>query len=1090
MENYLSLTTSFDIGHSSIGWSVLSGDGLETKVVGAGSVIIPSGMALANERAGNRRMRRHIKATRERITLLGKYFVHRSLIPASEAEKQAAAGHNQPWLLAARALRDYQTLTSQELWHVIRWYAHNRGYDGNAAWARAEGEDKEDTEKVENAKKLMQSFETASFAETVCAFLEIDITDPAKRSSRKYFKGESVAFPREVVIAEVRKILQKQRGIEPTIITALLDDKEADATFQHGLPPRWKGGFLFGQKIPRFDNRIIPVCPVTGHKKPLKHTPAFFRYRWMMLLRDLRVQEILTGEIRPLTADETARIDAWGQALGRFTKTSFKDLVETATHCNAPQLDQRFMTEEMTGALEVEPVKATILKAFKLGKKLPALEAIADLWRVIPAPLRHQLFRQADRQTGTISIAEIGQRAQAFGITADDFEKTIATSLETFHPRRTKSTPTCEEVLATRIHIKRESGRAPYAKSVLRKAVAQIGEGKDPRAVGHALHIPPERMEELAATPIDHLTNNHLVRHRLKVYQALLSDVRRNYEKEGTKIARVVVEVVRDLTEFSGLNAKEKESLLKSKTRHHKKISEWLENQLKELGKESQFSAGLIRKARIGDDQGWLCPFTGHALDLKMLLEGQLQLDHIIPYSQRPSNSLDSLVLTFREVNELKGNRTARTFIREAHNTEVTVLSGSNRRIVQIMTEDRYEKLVRKMRASLPTDDDKRRCKRRIELLLRADYDKREREFTAGDLTQTSHLNKLAAAVTHRAFQDREKADRPTLIHLPGGVTGAVRKSWKLLGTLATAVPTVLLNSDNPAQGTKSKGEVRDITHLHHALDAIIAGLAATRLPRDTTFYRVLLARRNKPEEIERWRRWVNVGKNHKAYLPDLSAHEKNAITAILAEKRVVYHQPRSMRGMKTEQTTWRVEGPMENGKISIHQRTEIDTTGKGQRKIGDPRRRWKHDAEWPNKLLGYHPPIVRGKLAAIKGAIVISDNFGLALDPEPSVIPFHQVYAHLKELTQANEGKRPRVIRNGSLIHLRSGKNPGIWRVLSVKNTEAFGLALDLIAPERIKIKGMKKADGFIGNAMITTLLRSGLEIVAFDYCGFRQDD
>jgi hypothetical protein len=40
-----------------------------------------------------------------------------------------------PWLLAARVLKsqsngDAKLLTWPELWDVLRWYAHNRGYDG------------------------------------------------------------------------------------------------------------------------------------------------------------------------------------------------------------------------------------------------------------------------------------------------------------------------------------------------------------------------------------------------------------------------------------------------------------------------------------------------------------------------------------------------------------------------------------------------------------------------------------------------------------------------------------------------------------------------------------------------------------------------------------------------------------------------------------------------------------------------------------------------------------------------------------------------------------------------------------------------
>ena len=66
----------------------------------------------------------------------------------------------------------------------------------------------------------------------------------------------------------------------------------------------------------------------------------------------------------------------------------------------------------------------------------------------------------------------------------------------------------------------------------------------------------------------------------------------------------------------------------------------------------------------------------------------------------------------------------------------------------------------------------------------------------------------------------------------------------------------------------------------------------------------------------------------------------------------------------------------------------------------------------------------------------MIPDNFGVALDPQPTVIPFHKVWTRLQELKKANGDKIPRVLRNGQLIF----ESPevvfykGIWRVFPHK--------------------------------------------------------
>ncbi len=91
----------------------------------------------------------------------------------------------------------------------LRWYAHNRGYDGNARWSRETNA--EDTEKEETANSLMKEKGTTTMAETFCAVLDIEPLG-VRKSSRERFKGLNAAFPREVVYSEVKKILEKTRG--------------------------------------------------------------------------------------------------------------------------------------------------------------------------------------------------------------------------------------------------------------------------------------------------------------------------------------------------------------------------------------------------------------------------------------------------------------------------------------------------------------------------------------------------------------------------------------------------------------------------------------------------------------------------------------------------------------------------------------------------------------------------------------------------------------------------------------------------------------------------------------------------------------
>ncbi len=130
--------------------------------------------------------------------------------------------------------------------------------------------------------------------------------------------------------------------------------------------------------------------------------------------------------------------------------------------------------------------------------------------------------------------------------------------------------------------------------------------------------------------------------------------------------------------------------------------------------------------------------------------------------------------------------------------------------------------------------------------------------------------------------------------------------------------------------------------------------------------------------------------------------------------------------------------------------------------------------------------PHEQGKLKAIKGALIIGENFGLALDPSPTIIPFHQVSKQLAKVKEMNGGKPARIIRNGMLIKIR--KNPprsaqdytGIWRVTSIKNNKGT-ILLDLIRPSYVTPKNGVSWAGM--NKTLQPLLDGGLEIVGNSY-------
>ena len=214
-----------------------------------------------------------------------------------------------------------------------------------------------------------------------------------------------------------------------------------------------------------------------------------------------------------------------------------------------------------------------------------------------------------------------------------------------------------------------------------------------------------------------------------------------------------------------------------------------------------------------------------------------------------------------------------------------------------------------------------------------------------------------------------------------------------------------------------------------------------------------------------------------KLQVADLPKKFKNQITERLKERRVVQHVPADMSGARLELNTWgmvRVEGDQ----VVLRQRTfglkDIDP------ETGARKRTTKEAKEKASKLVGLKP----GKLSVLQGALVISENYGVALQPEPIMIAFHQVKKQLEELRGKNGGKSVAVLRNGMLIRVESGDFEGVWRIRSCKQDASKGILVDLtftdsVPPQESKVRWCKR------DVRLRTLLKAGVEVLDTGYCG-----
>lgn len=1054
--------------------------------MGCGTVIFRSDDCQNQVRAAFRRGRRHVAATRNRIKRLGRLLVHLGAFSEERLKERMAqgAGHSFPWLLAAQVLGSRQrVLDWEQLWDVLRWYAHNRGYDGNSLWAGAQ-QQSEDTKKEENANRLMQEQRTSTMAETVCAFLGVDPASAQTPKLEAYFKGNDAAFPRAVVRDEVLRILKAHvgvlKGCDEDFITCLCGEGKTDWQAVRcpaiRLPGRYHGGLLFGQMVPRFDNRIIPQCRISGEKTPDKHCRDFYRYRWGMLLCNFRVRDINGEGSRRLSAVERMRLHGEMVRTGYMTKTSLIKALREVVGAEPANIDMLLLAPEMERALVLDPVQ-----------RLVTSDKIAGVWAALPEKQR-KVFAGRLFKGKPSSFAIWREALVADAVATDAFDRAVEAAYAAYLKRARKNVNPVDAFVAEPIVIEMASGRAAYSGELMRKAWDAVFDDSvpDPKDRGGCLEETAEVMANQVRRSIDEQTNNALIRHRLLVFRSLLRDLIRNYAgADISRVSNITIEVVRDLQEFSAKTAQEKAQLLGRKLADHKKAVQYIEEHLPSYAGQHTIGAGLIQKVRIARDMGWMCPYTGKPYDFGDIVNGRVDREHIIPRSWRPSDSMESLVLTWPEVNRMKGQKIAWKFMADNESAHVP---GTD---LQLQTLSNYERTVKALkpgfdprsnRNALFIDDDMRRWKRK-QLLLLQEFDVRRKKdgsteqdngFTGRDLTQTSHLNKLAGlqarAELASIVEDEDIYGIPHITMIGGSVTASVRKAWKLEGCLVPVCPET--------EG-KSKADVRSVTHLHHALDAVAIGLGAYFFPKNGRLWELMSRRsiRSKEDQAE-FRRWarqpVSFSADGSWRIADLPRALTEEITERLGECRVVQHMPKTMRGLKVQQNTWRVlyQDPDDSEKMVLGM-TARDADKKRQRKTA---------IEKKSKLLGLQPRTGEGKLSRLKGSLIVKENYGVALDPDIQVIPYMSVYAKMCQLRQENQGLPPRVLRIGSVIRVEEGRYKGVWRISGVQDGKA-GYMVDILAPELVKVAD--KMRGCARNVLLKSLIKGKLTILNQDYSG-----
>ena len=164
---------------------------------------------------------------------------------------------------------------------------------------------------------------------------------------------------------------------------------------------------------------------------------------------------------------------------------------------------------------------------------------------------------------------------------------------------------------------------------------------------------PEEKRYGKIANPTVHIGLNQV----RKVVNALISRYGRP--------AEIVVELARDLEQSREQRLETQKHQTKNQE-HRKKIRKEISDAFRNQGieispervKDNDIQKWILWKELSKDAADRRCPYSGVQTSAAMLLSDQVEIEHILPFSQTLDDSLNNKTVSMRQANRIKGNRT------------------------------------------------------------------------------------------------------------------------------------------------------------------------------------------------------------------------------------------------------------------------------------------------------------------------------------------------------------------------------------------------------------------------------------------------
>jgi CRISPR-associated endonuclease Csn1 len=638
---------ALDLGPTSLGWAMirLNAQNEPCAVIKAGSRIFSDGRnpkdgsSLAVTRRDARAMRRRRDRYLKRKARMMRTLIKYGFFPVDEAERKALETLN-PYELRGRGLDE--ALTPAQFGRALFHINQRRGFKSNRKTDKKENDSSAPKAAIRALNQSLAETNTRTVGEWLCKRLTDQTKRPEERTVRaryrehrlqrddgkmKVEKSYDLYIDRAMIEAEFDALWQKQATFNPVLFNRLAyDDLKDTLLHQRPLKPVKPGRCTF---FP--DEERAPLA-----------LPSTQRFRIYQEVNNLRMLRVGLKEETLSLANRNLLVEAM-EKNGRRTFPQLKKLLGISGSVQFNFEDPK--RQELKGNV----TSATLSKDEYFG---PAWFEFSELrqdeivWQLVKEENEATLIRWLQQETG---VSEAKAEAIANVGLPEGYGALSVQALARILPELRRDVVTYDKAVVAAGFDHHSQINAAATGEILSE-LPYYGQALQ-RHVGFGTNNPSDPDEKRygkIANPTVHIGLNQV----RTVVNALI----RQYGHP----TEIIVEVARDLKQ-SRVHREEENKRQAENQKRNRRLREKIAGILNIS--EERVKAADIQKMILWEELSFdcadrRCPYSGVQISAAMLLKDEVEIEHILPFSQTLDDSLNNKTVALRQANRAKGNRT------------------------------------------------------------------------------------------------------------------------------------------------------------------------------------------------------------------------------------------------------------------------------------------------------------------------------------------------------------------------------------------------------------------------------------------------